>query len=92
MPNILVPVDTEIEVNVEVNDFLDTCDSSDIEEIVEYLIEEGHINKFAVNDYYYTDQSVTESQFEDALKKLQGNWNRLSSDDEAAILKIANQF
>jgi len=91
MPNILVPVDTEIDVDVEVNDFLDACDSSEIEEIIDYLIEEGHINKFAVNDYN-TDQSVTEIEFEDALKKLQGNWNRLSSDDEATILKIANQF
>ena len=91
MPNILVPVDTEIDVDVEVNDFLDACDSSEIEEIIDYLIEDGHINKFAVNDYN-TDQSVTEIEFEDALKKLQGNWNRLSSDDEATILKIANQF
>ena len=91
MPNILVPVDTEIDVDVEVNDFLDACDSSEIEEIIEYLIETGHINKSAVNDYN-TDQSVTEIEFEDALKKLQGNWNRLSSDDEATILKIANQF
>ena len=91
MPNILVSVDTEIDVDVEVNDFLDECNSSEIEEIIEYLIETGHINKSAVNDYY-TDQSVTEIEFEDALKKLQGNWNRLSSDDEATILKIANQF
>jgi hypothetical protein len=91
MPNILVPVDTEIDVDLEVNDFLDECNSSEIEEIIDYLIETGHINKSAVNDYY-TDQSVTEIEFEDALKKLQGNWNRLSSDDEATILKIANQF
>jgi len=91
MPNILVPVDTEIDVDVEVNDFLDECNSFEIEEIIDYLIETGHINKSAVNDYY-TDQSVTEIEFEDALKKLQGNWNRLSSDDEATILKIANQF
>ena len=91
MPNILVPVDTEIDVDVEVNDFLDTCGSSDIEQIIEYLIEEGHINKFAVNDYNI-NQSVTEIEFEDALKKLQGNWNRLSSDDEQTIVKIANQF
>jgi hypothetical protein len=91
MPNILVPVDTEIDIDIEVNDFLDTCDSSDIEEIIEYLIEEGHINKFAVNDFNI-NQSVTESQFEESLKKLLGNWNRLCSDDEATILKIANQF
>jgi len=91
MPNILVPVDTEIDVDLEVNDFLDECNSSEIEEIIDYLIETGHINKSAVNDYY-TDQSVTEIEFEDALKKLQGNWNRLSSDDEQTILKIANQF
>jgi hypothetical protein len=79
------------EVEVEVDEFLEACDEFQIEEITEYLVEEGHINKFAVNDYY-TDQSVTEIEFEDALKKLQGNWNRLSSDDEAIILKIANQF
>ena len=79
------------EVEVEVTEFLEACNKSDIEEIIEYLIEEGHINKFAVNDFN-VNQSVTESEFEESLKKLHGNWNRLCSDDEATILKIANQF
>ena len=79
------------EVEVEVDEFLESCNKSDIEKIIEYLVEEGHISEFAIANFT-RQQSVTEVEFEESLKKLQGNWNRLSSSDEQAILKIANQF
>ena len=43
MPNILVPVDTEVDVDVEVNDFLEDCDTSEIDEVIDWLKEKGHI-------------------------------------------------
>jgi hypothetical protein len=88
MPHVHI---SHTEVEVEVDEFLEACDKLEIEEIIEYLIEEGHISEFAVANFT-RQQSVSEFEFEESLKKLQGNWNRLSSSDEQTILKIANQF
>jgi hypothetical protein len=36
MPNILVQVDTEVDVDVEVNDFLEDCDEYEIEQVIDW--------------------------------------------------------
>jgi hypothetical protein len=43
MPNISVNVDTEIDVDVEVNDFLEDCDTSEIDEVIDWLKDNKHI-------------------------------------------------
>jgi hypothetical protein len=37
-------------------------------------------------------RSVSESQFEDALNKLHGKWNRLSQEEEDTIINISKKF
>ena len=37
-------------------------------------------------------RSVSESQFEDALNKLHGKWNRLSQEEEDTIINISKRF
>jgi hypothetical protein len=37
-------------------------------------------------------RSVSERQFEDALNKLHGKWNRLSQEEEETIINISKRF
>ena len=80
----------DVDIDIDVDDFLNACSSRDIDELVDALIEDGHISKRA--KLSYDSYSAAESDFQDALEKLQGKWNRLTSEEEQAILAIAKRF
>jgi hypothetical protein len=88
MPNILVPVDTEIDVEIEVKDFLNDCDTSEIDEVIDWLKENKHIKDT------HTDRQVcaTELEFIEALDKLCTKWNVLSKQEEEFIVNLAKRF
>jgi hypothetical protein len=81
-------------VDIEVDEFLWSCDSRDIQELIQALIEDGHLknheeDKNDKNDYAH---SAPEAIFEEALSKLRGKWNMLSSEEEQMIIKISTRF
>ena len=80
----------EEEVEVNVHDFLSECGGTEIDELIACLIDDGYIK----NSYrIYTEQmSVSECEFEDAIDKLHKKWNRLTKEDELAIIAIASKF
>jgi hypothetical protein len=88
MPNILVNVDTEIDVDVEVNDFLEDCDTSEIDEVIDWLKEKGHIKDTHID----RQVCATELEFIEALDKLCTKWNMLSKEEEAFILNVSKRF
>lgn len=90
MPSILVNVDTEIDVDVEVNDFLEDCDDSEIDEIVDWLQNNGHLRENSVDKI--TEVCATEAEYMEALDKLYTKWNVLSKEEEQFILNIAKRF
>lgn len=90
MPSILVNVDTEIDVDVEVNDFLEDCDDSEIDEIVDWLQNNGHLRETSVDKI--TEVCATEAEYMEALDKLYTKWNMLSKEEEQFILNIAKRF
>lgn len=81
----------ETDLDVDIDDFLNACSSTDIDELIEALIEDGHISKKAKQGLY-EPYSVSEAQFQEALDKLDGKWNLLTQEEEATILKIASRF
>lgn len=78
------------DIDIDVDEFLSSCSSDEIEEIIEALIEDGYISK--QHREKYASLSATESEFEEALNKLHGKWNMLTQEEEQAILKIASRF
>jgi hypothetical protein len=79
------------EIDIDVDDFLNKCSSREIDELIDALIEDGHISKEA-KDNVYDSYNVSEAQYQEALKKLRGRWNMLTKEEEETILKIANRF
>lgn len=90
--NIEVEVDTYVDadIDLDVDEFIAACSDSEIQEIIDILIEDNWLNEGA--SMSNNPMSVSESEFEEALNKLHGNWNRLSQEEEETILKIANRF
>jgi hypothetical protein len=83
-------------INVEdqelsVTDFVAACDNLDIEELIDTLIEEGYISEMS-KQIDSTKFGISEAQYEEALCKLHGKWNSLTSEEENLIIELAKKF
>jgi hypothetical protein len=78
---------------IDVDEFLYGCTKSEIQEVIDNLIERGSLPESVKNMTKSSVQySVAESEFEDALYKLHGKWNSLSKEEEQTIIKISKRF
>lgn len=75
--------------DIDIDYFLSTCSKSDIQEIIQVLVENGWLKPSATDE---SPRGYDEQVYEDSLKKLHGKWNRLSKEEENQILKIAKRF
>lgn len=78
------------DIDIDVDEFLSACDRSKIEEIIDSLVEDGHIKPSQI--IYDSRMSAPEQLFEDALVKLHGKWNSLTKEEEQIIMLLANKF
>jgi hypothetical protein len=78
---------------ISVEEFLDACGSNEIENLIQALIDNGHLSNSVTKISNAKEfNSPSESIYEDALDKLHGKWNMLSQEEEQLILNIANRF
>lgn len=81
------------EQEIDVSDFLYECRSREIKEIIESLIDTGHLPESVRGKSNSSAQcAAAESEFEDALYKLHGKWNNLSPEEEQVIINISKRF
>ena len=78
---------------ISVEQFLEACRSKEIDDLIQGLIDDGHLpdNVTKISNAKEFN-SPSESFYEDALDKLHGKWNMLSQEEEQLILNIANRF
>jgi hypothetical protein len=88
MPKILVQVDTEIDTEVDVTDYLYECDEDEIQEAIQWLKDKEYIKDSAMT----TQVSVAESEFIEALDKIYNKWNVLSKEETDFIINISKRF
>ena len=88
MPNILVQVDTEVDVDVEVNDFLEDCDEYEIEQVIDWLKDKEHLKNTDIDKQV----CVAELEFIEALDKIYTKWNMLSKEEIDFIINISKRF
>lgn len=77
-------------VDIEVDDFLRYCSTSEKEEIIEILKEEGYIP--GEKDSSDLDYNIFEYEWQDALRNLELNRLRISKEDEEIIKKISKKY
>lgn len=81
----------EGDIDVDVDDFLNACNSSEIKELIKALAEDGHLPQSVLNTISSSGAGVGESEFETALDNLRGKWNRLTTEEEEIIVKISKR-
>ena len=77
-------------VEINIDDFLEACDSREIEEVVQHLKEVGYLKK--VGYEIDGEQSIHEQIFSDCLIKISNNYLSLTSEEEAMLFAIAQRF
>ena len=73
-------------------EFLKSCSKNEIEEVIEFLNEEGHIFNPIKSNSSSSHMSVNEEFFRDALNTIAGNYVRLSDEEEQMIINLANRL
>jgi hypothetical protein len=86
-----MPSFTPDDVDVDVDDFMYQCNNREIKEVIEYLIEEGHIEPQQVVGSN-TSLSLLEYEFNEMLQKIQENRLRLTPEEDVLLKKIADRF
>jgi hypothetical protein len=76
-------------IDIDVDDFLESCGKYDIEQIIEYLVDMGWINKPQPEP----DISLADVDWHNAITKLQDRGRmQLTREEEDLILSIANRI
>lgn len=81
--------ESNAEIDVDVEEFMDACSPKEIEEVIEYLVEYGHINPKNLEP---SKISINEMEFRDNLNYLSEKYHSLSFEEEELIRKISKRF
>ena len=78
---------TEVEVDIDVDDFVDSCSRREKEQLIKKL-KEGDLWEDTTSE----NLSLMELEWKETLTKLSNARLRLSNEEEAFIKKIANKY
>lgn len=81
-----------ITVDIDINEVLEGMTVSEKQRLAEDLYDSGYVpqklEKLRKKEMFH----VAESEYQDALKKLDKKWNRLTLEEEALIINISKRF
>ena len=85
------------ELDIEPQEYVETCTYSEIKELIEELIDAGHLppsvkNLIAKKENKTPGFHPSEALYEAAVDKLHGKYTNLSQEEEETIIKIANRL
>jgi len=77
------------DLDIEVDDFLDDCSSSEIQEVIQWLKDSDYLPQNVATPE--SQQSFQDEEFDGALMNLVGKRFKLSTGDENSIMNISNK-
>ena len=90
------------EIDIDPSEFISDCSSSEIDELIETLHEDGHLTEYFKlneildpNSYIVIvgpDANLMDIEWSEVMVKLSRNRLMLSNDEEELIKKIANRL
>jgi SOS response regulatory protein OraA/RecX len=78
------------DLDIDVDEFLFTCNYQEIDKVIEWLREEEYISNYRKTET--ETESINDSTFNDAVIKIQNHRISLSREEEEFILNIAKRF
>ena len=85
--------DFSASVDIEPWEYVSECSGRDIEDLIESLVEEGHLDRF--NGKVVPKKgnvSVMDLEWDEIILKIRNSKHLLSNDDESRIIEIANKL
>jgi hypothetical protein len=94
MPEFSEYVDTQVEITVTVSDFIDQCNTEDLEELIEELIDRGVLKKDCIKSLAGIETGVTvqEYEFDKAIDKISRNRLQLTNEEDIILQTIASRL
>ena len=77
-------------LDIDVNVFLEICNASDVEEILEYLIDHGYIKSDRLKDRGRI--SYGHEEYLNAIEKLSNLYHRLPNEESDKIVELAKKY
>ncbi len=90
MPNFNASEYVDVEVDVDIDEFLDKCSTDEIEEVIQYLIDNNIISEDRTMNF--SNLSFDEEQLHKNLDKIKNSYYILPNEDEEIIKQIANKL
>ena len=78
------------ELDIEVGEFLDSCSRREIDELLDYLVEDGYLDKKSLTKP--KQKSVLEEEWDETINKLSENRLQLTKEEEEIIRSIVKRF
>ena len=81
------------EIDIDPSEYLDSCSQREIKELIEFLVEDGHLPKTVLSQ---TETSKSYSRFEqdflEKLDKLGKRYHSISREDEDKLEEIFKRY
>jgi hypothetical protein len=81
----------ETEFDISTDDFLEECDKDEIENIIDYLEEMGHLKNHKRSEGG-SPMGILEEEFQERIQKLSESRHRLTLEEEEIIKKISDRL
>jgi len=79
-------------IDLEVYEFIDECSKSEINELIDELIERGHLTKNSKGPGKPNQYTLIEETHRDYCDVLANSYHRMSKEDEDTIMNIAKKY
>lgn len=85
--------DFSAEIDIEPWEYVSECSRREIDELIETLIEDGHLDRFNGKAVPTKEgASVMDIEWDELLTKIRFSKHLLSNEDESRIIDIANKL
>lgn len=81
----------ETYIDIDPDEFIDNCSKREIQELIESLVDSGHISRTAISTPD-DKKSVLDLEWDEIMDKLIKNRVMLSNDEEEIIRNISKRF
>lgn len=78
----------ETSVDVDIDDFISECNSREIKDLIEFLVEDGHLPESVLTD---APKAENTNWNEEVQKLIDSKW-KLSVEDEQLILNVTQKL
>ena len=84
--------DVEAEVDIDVEEFVDSCSGREIEKLIRYLVEEGSLSKTLTTYTQTQNLSLNDTLWYETIEKIRSNRLTLTDEEIDIIENIAKRF